>query len=160
LRVCVAFLSSVVAVGLLAACGIKVLPVDELTGPFAIQRAGQTLSIAVCKEVDIGDIRASIRNVGDGEDWSRFFHATWAGDRPIKAGAVLNLEELPDSARVEISRYPSISSGSEIAIFLTGTDAEIALLFSVEGEGLPDVMWLHPDGSQTAEPCQNEPVGK
>ena len=142
---------SVLTLGLLTGCGIKLLPQDGYDGPMSIKREGSTLAIVVCQDLLVHSILAQARNIDAGEDWLTFLDAT--GDFNVEASEILNLGDLPDSVRTSELTSPTLRDGSQIAVFITAEDAELNVLFSIGDGGLSATEWLHPDGAITKDPC-------
>jgi hypothetical protein len=139
----------------LSGCGIQVLPVDRHEGPIAIRQTADGLAIVVCRSVEVAHLFASYRDESRDVEWARFLDAT--GTAKIGAGQTL-VGDVPDGLSGYWKEPPGLASSGAINIVTVppenSGDPEFAAMFAVPDGGLPDEMWLQPDGTLHTEPCE------
>jgi hypothetical protein len=119
----------------------------------SIQRDGAHLLVAVCQSIDVIDGFASERNEGEKVPWHRFW--TEQGSAHLSEGTILRPSQGISGRPGMLLGDPSMSAGSDITVTLNAVRAEdgISGEFLLGAHGLSETTWLHPDGSQTNEPC-------
>jgi hypothetical protein len=144
---------AMVACTLLTSCD----PQNNLQGPVAITREGDTLRLAVCRDINAKQILISER---DSNRWTQI----WEADGRIELRSGSELDHNRELSGMEVSTYQParLSIGSQISIAIVSENVEespnIVGSFKLGDSGLSDSMWQHPNGSLTDLPCEG--VGK
>jgi hypothetical protein len=123
-----------------------------LSAQIAVQSASGEFRAAVCKDMLASHIKMSER-ISDA-NWTAF----WEVDSSVEvsAGDILSPSAPPESG-IPRGVEPAASVGTSILVYLNDQSGDaadtITATFTVPSGGLPSSQWLHPDGSQTDEPC-------
>jgi len=136
-----------VALCCLAACEPNP-PISD--GPISLSVTGQVLSIAICRDVDIIEISAAVREPGT--EWVEFFNGT--GELTVTRGDSYDLEALASMLTVTVNDDPMVSERTEVDVFIQGRKSSQNLYTSLKiGEDGQDGKWLRGDGTVGVEPC-------
>lgn len=140
-------------VAITVACGLALSSCDFLLenpadGPVAIIRAGDSVRDAVCDPVSIVGVRMSQR--GEVGAWSVFWQ--FEKQLALSSGDVLASADA-DALGVDAGANPAMAPRDDILVVLDQGDTAVRAQFTIGGDGLSETLWLHPDGTQTSEPC-------
>ena len=117
-------------------------------GPISIIRDGSEIKIAACIDLTYDRITADQRNYAEQRPWS----VLWEEER---SGSLASGDTITSNAAdpsIESGGNPQFSRGDDILIIFYGSD-DVVAQFSIGPSGLSESRWLHPDGTETDQPC-------
>jgi hypothetical protein len=122
----------------------------ELSEALALGAKDGELVLAVCEPVSFS--RASIEyRVGD-EPWVEFW--SYQGiETSLQPGDLISPHSAAQMGMEATAAPPDGSSGTIIAVSLTGTDETVQSSFRIPEDGLAEGRWVRVDDEQYPDPC-------
>ena len=118
-------------------------------GPVAIQRAGATILLAVCKPLTMDSIYLQESTPGHSANLLWHFYKTVR----FSPDASYSQADLRGDGEM-VAPEPTMVKGNAIEIDMTSTlDGPVTAAFLIEAASLSSKTWLHPDGSTSISPC-------
>jgi hypothetical protein len=124
----------------------------------AIQEDAGGLRLVICEAQPVGHFYASYRHVKNDIEWARFLDVK--GDVSLKAGEMLELQDLPVGFSGPPPSLPDIQVGGQISMRMIRPEnsqgPNVSAIFTIPDGGTPESQWLQPDGVVTDEPCPDD----
>lgn len=122
----------------------------ELSEALALGAEDGELVIAVCEPISFS--RASVEyRVGD-EPWVEF----WSYEGPeisVQPGELISARSAAQMGMEVTATPPEGSTGTIIALSLSGTDETVQSSFRIPADGLVDGRWVRVDDAEYPDPC-------